>query len=284
MSKIILSNNIVFYKTEEILKKLDTCIKTSEPFALVRMGDGGLKLIHAFLNNDYEQINHISKQEGIPVSLIQKVLKLWKSSANICDYIDSPAIYFSTKFWNRTKGFNKKSMSDKTILRLKLWKMLYSEIGINNINYCNPEVNFLSCIVGKYGKISLPDLLKDKKICCVTSRSDVNEKIPEYNIDVLKIAGKNEDQYENSFFKVIDKIENDSTKYDIWLIAAGELGRIYPGLIKFMGGRAFDIGSLIDCWCGEEIPSRLKPYFQKTNHHYLKFSLTTDGRKFIKYI
>ena len=278
MSEVKIAN------TSLILNKLENAINSKTPFGIIRFGDGTIKAIHAFLNNDTKQLIDISKQEGIPISLFKKIINFWKSSANHCDYIDTPEVYFSGKFWERTKGEQKKVMSEKTIMRLKMWRELYLKIGIVNNNYCNPEINFISCIIGKFGKICLPDLLIDKKICCITSRNDVNTKLTEYNIDVLKINGKFENQYTSSFMKVIEKIDNDANNYDLWLIAAGELGRIYPGLIKFKGGRAFDIGSLIDFWCGEEIPSRLKPYLTTTRHHRLKFNLTSAGKEFINYI
>ena len=88
----------------------------------------------------------------------------------------------------------------------------------------------------------------------------------------------------NSRELLIEKIDSCATKYDLWLIAAGELGRIYPGLIKFKGGRAFDIGSLIDFWCGDGIPSRLKAYLTTTIHHPLKFSFTPSGKEFSRFI
>jgi hypothetical protein len=167
-------------------------------------------------------------------------------------------------------------------LKLKNWKKIYQKIGITNEKYCNPEVAFLMCL-SKFGLNSLPDLMKDKKICCITCRDDVNEKIPGYDIDIIKIVGKYENQYVNSFEKVVDKINVDSKKYDLWLIAAGELGRIYPGLIKFSGGRALDIGSVIDFWCTGEIPSRLKPYL-KCSKDPLKLVFTEVGKEYSKYI
>jgi len=285
MSNKITINSIKIAKTSEILNRLDYSIENKKSFATVRFGDGTIKAIHSFLNNDYDQLQDISVQEGIPIYFFEKIIDFWKTSANLCDYIDTPEVYFSNKFWGRTKGgIKKKSMSEKTIIRLKMWKKLYSDIGIVNKNYCNPEVNFLSCIINKFGKKCLPDLIQNKKICCITSRGDVNEKMPQYNIDVIKINGKFENQYVNSFSKVIEKIDISANDYDLWLIAAGELGRIYPGLIKFKGGRAFDIGSLIDFWCGDEIPSRLKAYLTITKHHPLKFTLTTAGKEFKRFI
>lgn len=279
-------NNIEISKTSEVLFKLSHSITHNEPFGLTRFGDGTIKAIHAFLNEDYAQLRNISDQEGIPITSFGTIINFWKVSANHCNYVDTPEVYFSNKFWDRTKGLKKKKMSEKTILRLKMWKDLYSKIGIINTNYCNPEVNFLSCLFNSYGRKSLPDIMRGKKICCITSRdvTDVKTHLSQYKIDVIKIAGKYEKQYEKSFNKVTDKIDRLATEYDLWLIAAGELGRIYPGLIKFKGGRAFDIGSLIDFWCTGEIPSRLKPYLSTSIHNPLKFILTELGKEYLKFL
>jgi len=269
-------------RTRDILLQLEKSIIQKKAFATLRFGDGGLKLLDAVYNHNVKQLMQISDQEGIPIHLFDKVVDFWKTSANQCDYIDSPEVYFSGTFWPRTKA-NKKKMSINTISILKNWKEIYNNIGITNNNYCNPEINFLSCTVG-IGILTLPDIMKKRKICCITSRSDVPEKLLGYNIDVLKICGKFEKQFENSFSKVVDEIDKYSKKYDLWLVSAGELGRVYPGLIKFGGGRAFDIGSLIDVWCGDDIPVRLQPYLMKTIHHPLKFILTKDGKEFSKFI
>jgi hypothetical protein len=278
--------DIVIHKVNEIMNRLSYAIVNKKSFGLIRFGDGTIKAIHSFLNNDYDQMNAISKQEGIPKELFERIIEFWKTSANYCDYIDSPEVYFTKRFWKRTKNLQKNEMSKKTIIRLKEWEQLYNKIGITNKNYCNPEINFLFCIISNSGFHTLPDILKYKKICIVTTRSDVKEKLKKYdmNIDIIKIVGKFEDQYHNSFNEVIQKIDDNATNYDLWLIAAGELGRIYPGFIKFKGGRAFDIGSLIDVWCGDDIPSRLKPYLIKTIHYPLKFSLTENGKEYLKYL
>jgi len=276
------NQNVKIAKTNTILNRLDYSIKNKLPFSIVRFGDGTIKAIHAYLTNDHAQLKSISIQEGIPIVAFEKIINFWKTSANYCDYIDSPAVYFNNKFWKRTKR-KKKQMSEKTIKRLYMWGELYSKIGITNKNYCNPEINFLSCIAGRK---SLLDLLEGKKICCITSRIDAKEILSKYfdNIEIIQISGKNENQFINCFSKVINIIDTYAKEYDIWLIAAGELGRVYPGLIKFNGGRAFDVGSLIDVWCGDELPDRLKPYLTKTIHHPLKFVLTESGKEFAKYI
>lgn len=268
-------------KCNQIMKELKDSINLKKSFGLIRFGDGTIKAIHSFLFNDVKQLKAICIQEGIPFDNYSKIIDFWVASSNYCNYIDCPEVYFSSKFWKRTRK-NKQRMTQKTYDRLKMWKELYKEIGIINQNYCNPEINFLSCIK-KVTSITLPELLVDKKICCISSRSDINKKLPQYDISVLKICNKFENQFENSFYDIIEKIERDSLKYDIWLVSAGELGRIYPGLIKMQGGRAFDIGSLIDIWCNNDMPVRLKPYIKKINNS-LNFDLTVEGLTFLRNI
>ncbi len=274
-------NKEQFYQIHEVLGRLDRSMRRKESFGLIRFGDGTIKAAHAFHNNDINQLKQISMQEGIPITSFEKIIEFWKTSANICDFIDSPEVYFSPKFWERTKK-HKKRISEKTIERLFNWKRLYNQIGIVNKNYCNPEINFLSCVNRGFRRKTLPDLMKNKKICCITSRDDLQNILQQYNVTILQIPGKNENQF-SSFSKIIDTINDKALDFDLWLIAAGELGRIYPGLIKFKGGRAFDIGSLVDYWATQEVPSRLIPYMKQTENP-LKLELTNEGKEYLKYL
>jgi len=274
-------NKEQIYQIHEVLGKLDRAMRRKEPFGLIRFGDGTIKAVHSFLNNDVDQLKQISRQEGIPINSFEKIIEFWKTSANICDFIDSPEVYFSPKFWARTKK-HKKRISEKTIERLLNWKFLYKQVGIVNKNYCNPEINFLSCINRGFRRRTLPDLMKNKKICCITSRNDLKNILQKYDVTILQIPGKNENQF-SSFSNIIEKINTTALDFDLWLIAAGELGRVYPGLIKFKGGRAFDVGSLIDYWCNQEVPSRLIPYMKQTENP-LKLELTDEGKEYLKYL
>ena len=98
MTNKIIINDIQIAKTSKILNRLDYAINNKKSFGLVRFGDGTTKAIHSFLNKDYEQMINISKQEGIPISVFDRIIDFWKTSANHCDYIDTPEVYFSHKF------------------------------------------------------------------------------------------------------------------------------------------------------------------------------------------
>ncbi len=269
------------YNTLEVLQKLEDSINAKIPFSLVRFGDGGIKLIHAYFYNDNDQLDQIIKKEGIPRDKIKSLIDLWAISATTADFVDTPYVYFSDEFWPRVRGH--KSMSKRTIERLKMWRRIYRIANFDVKNYCNPEVNFLSCL-NIFENKGFPDILKDKKICIITSRSDLKKVLSSYTtyIDIVNIPGFTYNQYE-VFHRVLNKIKLDSKKYDLWLVAAGELGRIYTGIIKFHGGISFDIGSVVDFWATGEIPVRLSPYVEIDQNH-LKIKLTEEGEKYKEFL
>lgn len=266
-----------------ILNELDEAINTKTPFSLMRLGDGGLKYIHAVMFNDIKQLNEISEKEGIPINSVDYILDLWKTSANLCDYIDSSQVYYTDYFWPRVRK-NRQQMSKETISKMKGWLKLYRLAGFTNEKFCNPEINFLSCL--DIYERGLLEIIKDKKVCCITSHdsSKIQKILSKYNIDVLQVANQTGDQFKISFNNVVRDIDKRVKDYDIWLIAAGELGRIYTGLIKFYGGIAFDIGSLIDYWCLKVIPIRLSFFVKPSQKSNLKLSLTEDGEPYKEYL
>ena len=271
------------YTTKEILIDLQNHIHTKSPFALMRFGDGGLKYIHAVLFNDIDQIIQISQKEGIPISKVDYILDLWKCSANLCNYIDTTHVYFTNYFWPRVRK-GKQLMHKDTISKMKGWLQLYRIAGFTNQDFCNPEINFLSCV--DVCDLTLLDIIKDLKICCITScpQELVKQVLNGYNVDVINVADQTGNQFVKSFNSVISTIDKSAKDYDIWLVAAGELGRIYTGLIKFYGGIAFDIGSLIDFWCNRIIPIRIKWFLQPSSESHLKLTITDEGREFIEYL
>ena len=271
------------YNTEEILNDLESCIKNKNPFSLIRLGDGGIKYIHSILYDDYEQLNEIINKEGIPRDHIIEVLDLWGYYCRQANYIDTPQVYFTNQFWPRLKG-PEKPMNKKTRDRLSMWEELYYRVEIDNENYCNPEINFLS-ILKRPNKRNLFDIIKNKKICCITTYPVVKELLMQFgHVDIVKIVGQYENQYENSFERTISIIKERANEYDLWLVAGGELGRLYTGLIKQCGGRAFDIGFVIEYWLNLEIPIRLQPFVKQNEYNDLELRLKSQDYKYSRYI
>jgi len=269
-------------KLRDLIDEIDECAKNKKPFSLIRYGDGGVKYIHALLNNDIEQINQICKKEGIPHDKLYDVLKSWAYFSSNANYIDTPQVYYDKQFWPRCRK-NFKPLSGKTDKRLRMWRELYDLAEFDNVNYCNPEINFLLCLrIGNYKNIL--NLMNKYKIGFITARPKVLDKLKKYNVDIIEIVGHYEDHYNASFKNIIKRIESDVLKYDIWLISAGELGRIYTGLIKHLGGIAIDMGFIAEYWETGEIPSRLTMFLQQNPNNRLEFKLTEDSLQYKEFL
>lgn len=267
-----------FYKVDYILDKLQNAINNKVPFSLIRFGDGGLKLIYYFLTDEKNELRKISEKEGIPLRKMREVLEAWRFFANSADFIDSPQCYFEG-FWDRYKLLGEKR-SKKSYSLLRNWDIIYSLIGIENKNFCNPEINFLSILNFKN---NLFDLLKNRKICCITNHDNIQNflNISGIEVEVIKIVGWYQNHFDY-FKETIDKINNYiNMDFDLFLIGAGELGRIYTGYIKFLGGRAFDLGSVFDFWVCGTIPLRLKIFLEIDPDNTLMVKLSEDRREYI---
>lgn len=272
------------YRVSEILKDFENSISEKRPFSLIRFGDGGIKLIHSFYFHDPNQLYEICKKEGLPGDRVEYIIELWARYANEADYIDCLDVYSSKTFWGKyRKGFVQ--ASTKTLIRMRMWKELYSRAGFNihNIKYCNPEVNYLMCVVFP-GKKTIFEIMKDKKICCITSCPQAIDNLSNYNIDVIEIVGHYEKQFSRSFSKVVSLIEGRANLYDFWIVGAGELGRIYSGLIKMRGGRTIDMGFVIDYWHNQKLPSRLNQFINPHPLDKLKLVLTKYGKPYAEYL
>jgi len=67
-------------------------------------------------------------------------------------------------------------------------------------------------------------------------------------------------------------------------VAAGELGRLYTGMIKEKGGRTLDIGFIVEYWLDGYIHPRFKLFIKKSLMNKLELVLTEEGKKFERFI
>jgi hypothetical protein len=271
------------HKVDEILYKLKNCIEYKKPFSHIRFGDGGIKLLHALYYNDVEQLLAISKREGIPMDKIVYISELWGYYARRADYIDTPEVYFNDEFWPRLRA-KEKHITEKTLERLLMWKELYYNSEFDNNNFCNPESNYLMLLENL--KPNLLDLIQNKKICLITAKPHVRNTFRKFNLDVdiIEIVGHFQNHYEKSFSKTVEYINACVTMYDLWLVAAGELGRLYTGIIKEQGGRAVDIGFVAEFWTGLNLHPRLLPFMVRNPNNFMEIVLTDEGKKFERFI
>ena len=271
----------MIYKVDDILGKLENCINNDIPFSHIRFGDGGIKFIDSILNGNFDQMRIIINKEGMPSTRIVEMFELWGYYARKADYIDTPEVYFNDTFWPRIKKKGK-PINEVTKIKMLNWEQLYHDAEFDNENYCNPESNYLM-VIRRPNKKNILDLMKNKKVALITAKPEVTEHLHDYSVDIIEIVGHYENQYKNSFNKVMDIINNKANSYDFWLVAAGELGRIYTGAIKENGGRAIDIGFIVEFWNGEDIHPRLKSFLERSNNP-LELKLTEEGMQYINHI
>jgi len=271
-----------FLKVGDILKKLDTCIRFKKPFSHIRFGDGGIKFIHSILYRDVEQLNLIVEKEGLPPTRLLEIFELWGYYSRRADCIDTPQVYFDGSFWPRIKKPGK-PINSETEYKMRIWKDLYSRAEMDHDTYCNPESNCLM-IVDIPEQNTIFDIMKNRKICVITACPQVKSVLPEYDIDIVPIVGQWENQYKNSFKDVVEYINKTASYYDFWLIAAGELGRLYSGMIKEKGGRCIDMGFVIEYWLNGYIHPRFKIYLRESLNDHRLLRLTQEGKKYISTI
>jgi len=270
-----------FYTIKEILSELERCITYKLPFSHIRFGDGGIKFLDSILNNKREQLTIIIKKEGLPSHKIVDIFELWGYYARQATFIDSPEIYFNNKFWPRVKRPGK-VINPRTEVKMRKWKELYSNSEFDNENFCNPESNYLMFLKRDFiGGKNLFDLMKGRKVCIITVFPEIKNVLRDYNIDIVKIVGHYENQYENSFKYVVDYIKNCAKNYDFWMVAAGELGRIYSGIIKEHGGRSVDVGFIIEFLLNGYIHPRFYSYLVPSLVSEKEFTLTDEGKKYL---
>ena len=270
------------YTTQDILNKLDWCIQYKIPFSHIRFGDGGIKFLHCMLFKDFDQLDIIIKKEGLPAHKIVDIFELWGYYARQADFIDTPEVYYNGTFWPRIKKPNK-PINPETDQKLRMWKYLYENSEIDNENYCNPESNCLF-ILDIPGRRNILDLMKNRKVGIICARPEVKRVLSKYDVDVVGIVGQWQNHYENSFVNVVNRIKVDARKYDFWIIAAGELGRIYTGIIKECGGRAVDLGFVIDYWLDHRIHPRFHQFLSISLNNRLELRLTDLGKEFLENI
>lgn len=268
------------YRVEDIFAKLENCIEYKLPFSHIRFGDGGIKYIHSILYKDLKQLTIILRKEGIPNELVVEIMELWGYYGRRADFIDTPEVYYTGKFWPRIKKPGK-PINYETDQKLTQWKDLYDRAEIINDHYCNPESNCLM-ILKRDGKKNLFDIMKNRKVCLITARPEIKHVFPE--LDIVEIVGQWNNHYKRSFSKVKKYIEQNTNKYDFWMIAAGELGRLYSGMIKENGGRSIDIGFVVEYWLDGMLHPRFHLFIKQCLTNKYELVLTEEGKKYERFI
>lgn len=261
----------MLYNLSHILNDIKFHIENQLPFSMCRLGDGDIKLIANMLQGEAPKEKF--KQQGIPTNKIAEILELYKEASNEANYVSSFDMYFTGELWHRP-------LSTGTRKRIKKWKDYYNKIGITNENYCSPEIGFFFFL---HGEDNLFSILKDRRICLITSFSNIDVKINtagfnSFSILIPPLSSNHYEEYENIKKKIKSKVDN----FDVCLVGAGTLGRGYSQFIKQNGKVAIDIGQVFNAWNNRKIPQRLKSYLT-VHSNGLTFKLTKANRQYRQY-
>ncbi len=176
------------------------------------------------------------------------------NNATFCDTYD--AYYLINK--------NKKSVGRVG----RNWNKIHEQAGIVNTKYCSPVLHYFSIVNNEF---NLFDIMKNRKIFCISNQieicKDLKEKSGATVIDYYKIPrqGIKGAHYLNHYQNILDLIDSKAKEYDLFLIGAGFLGRIYCNRVKIKGGRSFDSGRLFDVWSETRIIDGRASRFLKFN-------------------
>ena len=270
----------MIFKVDDILRNLSRSIADNTPFSHIRFGDGGLKFIDAFIRKDNEQLDKIVEKEGLPPSKLAEVFGLWGHYARHADFIDCPEVYYNGTFWPRIKK-KFKNISEGTQELLLGWKDLYRQAKFDNNSYCNPESNYLMIVDRNIipNSYTLLGVMRHRRACIISARKELEDRFSEYDVTVHQIVAQYQDHYKACYRDTMKFIASMAPNFDFWLVAAGELGRIYSGFIKECGGRSIDLGFVADFWCGKGLHPRLTQFMFRS-YNPLLANVTEEGKEY----
>lgn len=248
----------------EIIEELNDSIINKKPFSLIRFGDGGLKLIKRYHKD--KSLFSISRREGIPLSFFKELIDGWAKYANEANFIDSPEVYISDGIFK-----NRDKMTDQTKTLMHDWKAIYKSAGLTNMRFCNPEIGYL--LFAENSSINILDTIRNRDICCVTNFYGIKKVLSPYvkSVTVKLIPEFFGNFYDVCYESLMYEINQEANKYDLWLIGAGELGRLFSGRIKECGGRSLDIGKVFDVLVNKKINKRMRKIAKFSDDHKLLF-------------
>lgn len=261
----------MLYKVNYIKKDIISHINNKEPFSLVRLGDGDLKLLLALVDGKVNPIKF--NRSGIPHSHGKQILKIYRNGCNNSNYTSSFEMYHTDEFWNR-------KFSPGTKNKVQRWKGIYRRVGITNENFCNPEIGHLLFL----DDVDLMNDLQDKRICLVTCFPQLRKQLKKkgFNIRVIQIPALNSGHY-IQYRKICNRIEKIVDDVDIFFIGAGALGKGYSNIIKKAGGVSVDVGQVLNVWAGRRLAGRFRGIL-RVNRKNLTFRLADGVKKFRRYL
>jgi len=260
----------MLYTLQEVLDDIKINLENQQPFSVVRLGDGDLKLLDRLVHG---KINpNKFDRSGIPHDKGKWLLKLYRRACNDANYTSSFEMYYTDSFWDR-------KFSSGTKKKIINWKELYEKMGITNTNFCNPEIGHLLFLTNRE---NLLEISKDYKVCLITCFPNAEQRLKrnKLNVSSIIIPKLNAGHY-NKFEDIKKQIQDNLENIDLFLIGAGALGKGYSFIIKQGGGIAVDVGQVMNYWAGQRIADRFRGILN-ADPKGLTFRLTKRAKQYRK--
>lgn len=267
----------MIFSAEHVLKDLNKHVKKRIPFSNIRLGDACNIILGMALTTDMFRGNFIDiRGKSRPYSKWRNsIIKIRHSFSNrelreialqivkYCNkanYIDSLTEYKNYKW--------KPNLPIEIFSR---WEEVHEKVGINNnTKYTSMFLNHLSVIGGEY---NILNVMKDRKVYFINNDADkVSKKFRNRceKVGFYKIHVRPRSHYRTQYKFIMKALPTLVPKYDLFIIGAGLLGKIYSGYIKELGGVSYDMGRVFRLWNGEGfIPAP----FEKEYEASKKFTL-----------
>jgi len=251
------------HTTKHILNDLDRHIKDRQPFSTIRFGDAVYGMLSSYLCPDVmpkntkwknpagkRMTNSIMGLLTIPKDKRNGILKRVAQAADNANYCDSYDSFYLF-------------LPESSIGYIgRRWKEIHEGCGITNESYCSCYLHYFSIVDGE---LNLFDIMKGRKIFCITNQAKILDELKRKSnaelIDFYQIPrrGRKGKHFLDHYSKIMKLIKLNAKHYDLFLIGAGLLGKIYCDEVRRCGGRAFDSGRLFDFWGGSRGAIKGKP-------------------------
>ncbi len=257
-----------FLNAHSVAAQIQTALDEARPFSLIRLGDGE----GAWLSvNDHDE----ARFAGLYEANRREILRVWFGSDDL--YNDPAFIELAGQFV--------RILEHTSIIGLPYGDRMNNEYGVFSIrgipsianifraltvetapnlmvHYCENDVHLKLHLEGH-----LQTLLKGTyKIGVISCHADLGWRLMEhYGARVVSqiivpeeksfqqvkgISGMSLPHYPIPFYRTIERLRRSAGEAQLWLVAAGFLGKFYCDAIRGAGSVALDIGSVADGWCG----------------------------------
>lgn len=261
----------MLYSVNYILNDIIEHLEKKQPFSLVRIGDGDLKLLSALSKGRPNNIKF--DRSGIPYNKVEWLLQLYRCSCNNANYISSFEVYKDQKLWHRNFSKGAKRIVDN-------WELIYEKSNIVNNSFCNPEIGHLLFL----NSYNFFNRIKGRKIALITCFKQVYTYLLSQGIDgtIILIPPLNSNHY-SRYNLILKEIKKVSKIVDIFFVGAGALGKGYLNYIKNLGSVSVDIGQVMNVWANKKLPGRYRGIltFDRQN---MVFNFRKENEKYIEYL